>query len=75
MLTGLSCYVEALKSNGMPEFLINEAIKIGLGKAKEEPPIEVKHNGDKIEFNNMPKDKEMEVLEKFLDIIKDSLGD
>lgn len=78
VVTGLVCYIDALKSNGVPEFLIREAIKIGLENnesIKEETNIEIKHKGDKIKLEKMPEDKEIELLEKVLDIIKDSLED
>lgn len=78
IITGLACYVSILKNNRVPEFLIKEAIKIGLGNnesIKEEPNIEIRHKGDKIKLEKMLEDKEIEVLEKFLDIIKDSLKD
>lgn len=56
ILTGLACYIDALKKNKIPEFLIKKAIEIGL-KNKSEIKEEKKQIEEK------PKELEQEINE------------
>lgn len=71
-LTGLCCYIEALKEIGVSENLIRNSINIVLEDEKENSKVETILDNDevkiqKINLSNMSKEEAKKLLDKLFD--------
>jgi len=68
-LTGLACYIQALRKSGMPDIFIKSTIEIGFEDIVKEKKAETILDSDnmkikKFDLNNMSKEEVKELLEK-----------